>query len=126
MTTEINPLFDLSGRVAIVTGGGGGLGREFCDVLAEFGADVVCCDLYHDGAVETCEIINKYGHRTLAIEADVTKYEMVQAMFQRVENDFGRLDVLVNNAGVTTRSAIDGIDIAEWHRVLDVNLNGFF
>ncbi len=65
MSCEIHPLFNLTGKAAIVTGGGSGIGREFCDVLAEFGADVACLDLYKDRAEETCEIIKKYGHKSL-------------------------------------------------------------
>ena len=71
MQRETHPLFDLSGRVAIVTGGGSGLGREFCDVLAEFGADIICPDLHKERAEETCGMIKKYGHRTLPMEVGV-------------------------------------------------------
>jgi NAD(P)-dependent dehydrogenase (short-subunit alcohol dehydrogenase family) len=124
---EIDFLFNLSSRVAVVTGGGSGLGREFCDVLAEFGADIICSDIYKDRAEETCEMIKKYQHRTLSIEVDVSKYDQVEAMFKQVERTFGRLDVLVNNAGITTsRCAIDQMDIQDWHKVLDVNLHGVF
>jgi len=127
MQREIHPLFDLSSRVAVVTGGGSGLGREFCDVLAEFGADIICPDLHKDRAEETCGMIKKYRHRTLPIEVDVSKYDQVQSMFKHVERTFGRLDVLVNNAGITTsRCAIDQMDIQDWHKVLDVNLHGVF
>ena len=127
MTEERHQLFDLNGRVAMVTGGGSGLGREFCDVLAEFGADVVCPDIYKDRAEETCEIIRKYGHNALPMEVDVSQYDQVQAMFRQVESSFGRLDVLVNNAGITASSAvIDQTDISDWHRVLNVNLHGVF
>lgn len=127
MSRETHPLFDLGGRVALVTGGGSGLGREFCDILAEFGADVVCADLYKERAEETCEIIKKYGYKTVAVEVDVSKYDQVQAMFRQLEDTLGRLDVLVNNAGITTRSVpISQIDIGEWHKVLNVNLHGVF
>ena len=109
MTEKVHPLFDLNGCVAMVTGGGSGLGREFCDVLAEFGADMVCPDINMEWAEETCEIIKKYGHRTLAVETDVSKYEQVQELFKRVDETFGRLDVLVTNAGITaTFKLIEG------------------
>ena len=127
MQGETYPLFDISGRVAMVTGGGSGLGREFCKVLAEFGADVVCADLYKNLAEETCEIIKKYGHRTLAIEVDVTKYDQVQVMFKQLEGTMGGLDILVNNAGINTPSpVIDRMELRDWHKVLDVNLHGVF
>ncbi len=72
-------------------------------------------------------MISKYGHKTLALEADVSKYDQVQAMFKQLEDTFGRLDILVNNAGIATRPAvIDQIDVNEWHTVLNVNLHGVF
>lgn len=127
MKGEKHPLFDLSDRVALVTGGGSGLGREFCDILAEFGADVVCPDLNQEGAEETCEMIKKYGHKTLPIKVDVSDYEQVKTMFKQVADTFGRLDILVNNAGITSRGAqIHLMGINEWHKVIDVNLNGVF
>jgi NAD(P)-dependent dehydrogenase (short-subunit alcohol dehydrogenase family) len=127
MSEAIYPLFDLTGRVAVVTGGGSGLGREFCDVLAEFGADVVCPDIYKDRAEETCEIIKKHGHKTLALEVDVSKYDQVQAMFARVMADFGRLDILVNNAGIAPPTVFtDAVELKDWHRVIDVDLHGVF
>ena len=127
MQRETDKLNDLTGRVAIVTGGGSGLGREFCDVLAEYGADVVCPDLYKDRADETCEIIKKYGHKSLAIQSDLSKYGQVQAMFKQVMDNFGRVDILVNNAGISVRSAlIAEVDLKDWHDVIDINLHGVF
>lgn len=127
MSEAIHPLFDLSDRVALVTGGGSGLGREYCDVLAEFGATVVCCDLIKDRADETCEIISKYRHKTEAVQADVADYAQVREMFQGVENAFGRLDILVNNAGISTRPVpFAEIDLDEWHKLQRVNLDGTF
>jgi NAD(P)-dependent dehydrogenase (short-subunit alcohol dehydrogenase family) len=127
MSKTIHPFFDLTGRVAVVTGGGSGLGREFCDVLAEFAADVVCVDIYPDRAEETCEIIKKYGHRALPMKVDVSKYDQVQAMFKQVMADFGRLDILVNNAGVAPPPLlIDQTALKDWYRVIDTDLNGVF
>ena len=127
MSGEIRRFFNLHAKVALVTGGGSGLGREFCQVLAEFGADVVCVDRYKERAEETCRIIKKYHHQMLPIQADVSQHDQVKLAFQKVEDNFGRLDVLVNNAGVSTPSVpIEQIDIGEWHRVLNINLNGAF
>jgi NAD(P)-dependent dehydrogenase (short-subunit alcohol dehydrogenase family) len=123
----IHPLFDLSGKTAIVTGGGSGLGREFCEVLAEFGAGVACVDLYPDRADETVEIIKKYGGKSLSIAADVARYEQVQAAFTQVMAEFGRLDILVNNAGIAPPSVlIDQTELSDWHKVIDVDLHGVF
>jgi NAD(P)-dependent dehydrogenase (short-subunit alcohol dehydrogenase family) len=127
MANEINPLFNLTGKVALVTGGGAGLGREFCDVLAEFGADVVCIDQYKDRADETVEMIKKYGHKTMAAQVDVSVYDQVKAVFEQVINRFGKLDILVNNAGIAPPSAlIDETELKDWQKVLDVNLSGVF
>lgn len=127
MKAEVHPLFDLGGRVALVTGGGSGLGYEFCDILAEFGADVICADLYVERARETCGVIKKYGHEAFAIEVDVSQNNQVQSMFKQIIDRFDRLDILVNNAGIAPHYAvIDQIDIEDWHRVLNVNLHGVF
>src|SRR4030042_3492252 len=127
MSGDLNKLFDLNGKVALVTGGGSGLGREFCDVLAEFGADVICPDIRKERAEETCEIIKKYGHKTLALQVDVSKYDQVQAMFRQVLSQFGKLDILVNNAGIAPPSVlIDRIELEDWHRVIDIDLHGAF
>ncbi|PKN30189.1 MAG: NAD(P)-dependent oxidoreductase [Deltaproteobacteria bacterium HGW-Deltaproteobacteria-21] len=127
MLQSRHSLFDLSGKLAIVTGGGSGLGREFCDVLAEFGADIVCSDLNRERAEETCAIVRSYGINARAVEMDVSKYDQVQAMFELVERTFGRLDVLINNAGIINkRSPIHQLDPIEWHRVVNVNLHGTF
>ena len=101
MAGQTDALFDLSGRVAVLTGGGSGLGREFCDVLAEFGADIFCPDLYKERAEGTCEMIKRHGRRTMAMGVDVSKYDEVKAMFNHLEKTWGRLDILVNNAGAT-------------------------
>jgi len=127
MSCESNHLFDLTGKTAIVTGGGSGIGREICDALAEFGADVACLDIHKDRAEETCEIMKKYGHKSLALAVDVSKYEEVRDSFQQVKAEFGKLDILVNNAGIGPPSVlIDETDLTDWHRVIDINLHGVF
>ncbi|MGD0658986.1 MAG: SDR family NAD(P)-dependent oxidoreductase [Syntrophorhabdales bacterium] len=123
----MSELFDLNGAVALVTGGGSGLGREFCRALAEFGADVVCVDLYRDRAEETCMMIKELGHKTMALQGDVSDYPQVRAVFQQTEEAFGRLDILVNNAGIINRRChIHEMDVQDWLKVIDVNLHGTF
>lgn len=127
MQGETHNLFDLTGKAAIVTGGGSGLGREFCDVLAEYGADVACPDIHRDRAEETCEIIKRYGHKTLAVEADISRYSDVENVFRQVLDTFGKVDILVNNAGISTLSRpISQVELDDWHAVININLHGVF
>jgi NAD(P)-dependent dehydrogenase (short-subunit alcohol dehydrogenase family) len=116
----------LSGKVALVTGGGRGLGRAYALHLARLGADVVVndvsMDVHQDYGEELCaesvaDEIAALGVRSLEIEADVTREDQVAAMFQRVGDTFGRLDILVNNAG----GALFGDD---FQRTMDLNLMG--
>jgi NAD(P)-dependent dehydrogenase (short-subunit alcohol dehydrogenase family) len=120
-------LFDLSGKVALVTGGGSGLGRVFCQALAEFGADVVCADINRGWADETVTMIEEFGHRTLAIVADVSKPEEVRLMIAATVAELGSLDILVNNAGITTKPAkMHEMAIEDWDEVMAINLKGVF
>jgi NAD(P)-dependent dehydrogenase (short-subunit alcohol dehydrogenase family) len=120
-------IFDLSGKVALVTGGGMGLGRVFCQALAEFGADVACADINREWAEETAALIEKFGHRTFVTVADVSKPDEVQSMIAATVAELGRLDILVNNAGITTKSAkFHEMPIEDWDRLMAVNLRGVF
>ncbi len=120
-------LFQMKGKVSLITGAGSGLGRHFCDIVAEAGSDVVCADINEDWAKETAEIIAQYGVKTLVIKADVAKQEEVKEMFSKVEQEFGKLDVLFNNAGVTTQSLrIHEMPLKDWNRVIGINLTGVF
>jgi NAD(P)-dependent dehydrogenase (short-subunit alcohol dehydrogenase family) len=124
---SIRDLFDLSGKVALVTGGGGGLGRLFCETLAEAGADVSLVDLDLNGAEETAEILGRHGRKSVAFKADVSNPEDVQRMIDQTVARFGRIDVLVNNAGINVKPArIAETPIEDWDRVLAINLRGVF
>ena len=92
-------MFDLTGKVALVTGGGSGIGRSMCEGLAENGADVAVADLDEASAKETVDLLAKYGHRTMAIKFDVSNWGTVESMVQQVVAKFGKLDIACNNAG---------------------------
>jgi len=120
-------LFDLTGKVSLITGAGSGLGRIFCEAMAEHGSDVVCSDINESWAEETAGMIAKYGVKTLVVKADVSKQDEVIALFRKVDQEFGRLDVLFNNAGIATKGAkIHEMRLEDWNKVIGVNLTGTF
>ncbi len=124
---EMGNIFDLSGKVAIVTGGGSGLGRLFCEALAEFGASISLCDIDEEGAKGTADIVKKIGQNSLPIKADVNNPVDVQQMVDETVKKYGRIDILVNNAGINARPAkIAEIPIEDWDRVLGIDLRGVF
>lgn len=120
-------MFDLSGRAALVTGGGSGIGRSICDGLAEFGANVAVADLNEESAKETVEIISRFGHKTVAIKADVSNSEDVENMVKETVKAFGTVDILINNAGaIMGRYLIHETPEELWDRVMALNLKGAF
>jgi len=120
-------LFNLAGKVSLVTGAGSGLGRAFCEAMAEYGSDVVCSDINEAWARETAGIIAKYGVRTLVVKADVSKQDEVKALFRKVDQKFGKLDVLFNNAGIATKGVkLHERRLEDWNKVIGVNLTGTF
>jgi NAD(P)-dependent dehydrogenase (short-subunit alcohol dehydrogenase family) len=98
--SEIYDKFSLAGRVAIVTGGPGLLGKEFCKTLAEAGAAVVVADINGEGAEATADTLTKAGWGALGVQVDVTNPESVQAMVDKALKVYGRLDILVNSAAL--------------------------
>ena len=123
-------LFDLSGRVTLVTGGERGLGKTMAEAVAEVGSDVVINYPFPGEkarAEETARLISELGVRTQIIEADVTRVEEVESMFAEIERTFGRLDGLINNAGITSAPAwVHEMSVSDWDRVINVNLRGAF
>jgi 3-oxoacyl-[acyl-carrier protein] reductase len=116
----------LEGRVAIVTGGGGGLGEGICDVLATEGAAVAAVDVAREEAERVAEQVSSNGARCMAAEADVSDRRSTEAMVEKVVGEFGGVDILVNNAAIYPLRPWTEIDEEEWDRVLAVNLKGYF
>jgi len=121
-------IFDLSRRVALITAGGHGLGRAYCEAMAEFGADVVCADVNKELAVETVEMIKKFGHQAVAIEADVSKAEQIERMVNQTVAGLGTIDILFCNAGIGHRVDVrlHELEIESWDNCINLNLRGTF
>jgi NAD(P)-dependent dehydrogenase (short-subunit alcohol dehydrogenase family) len=119
-------LFDLEGRVAIVTGGSGQLATGFAEALHSAGARLILADLETAGAEKTCERLDAGGTTAVALKADVSVRGEVRAMVDRTLQLFGRVDILVNNAGIACFSPFEMRTDEEFDRVLDVNLKGIF
>ena len=118
---------DLSGKIALVTGGGRGIGRACCAALAEAGASVaVNYSRSAEAAEEVKQEIEAAGGKALTYQADVSSYEEVTAMFDKVKADFGTLDILVNNAGVIQDGLLLTMKPAGWRKVIGVSLDGTF
>ncbi len=117
----------LQDRIAIVTGGAQGLGAAICHRLAREGAHVVVADLNMDGALETAAKVGaETERRTLAVNVDVTDEAQVSSMVGQTLEEFGRLDILVSNAGILIAGDVDDFPAGKWRAVIDVNLFGYF
>jgi NAD(P)-dependent dehydrogenase (short-subunit alcohol dehydrogenase family) len=121
-------VFSLNGKVALVTGAGSGLGRQFSEAMAEAGADVACADIDEESAKATAAAVEGLGRRGVAIGCDVTAEAQVEAMVDRTVAALGRLDILFNNAGIADPEALllHEYPTANWRAVLDVDLDGVF
>jgi NAD(P)-dependent dehydrogenase (short-subunit alcohol dehydrogenase family) len=116
----------LKGKVALVTGGGGGLGQATCRTLAAAGAIVISADVSRDLAENVCGAIRAEGGRALPCRLDVTAEGQVEQVIDQVVAEHGRLNVLINNAGVDVTAPIEDLSVADWDRIIDVNLRGPF
>src|SRR5437667_268083 len=123
---QTKELFDLSGKVAVVTGGGSGLGRQMATALAEMGADVVLCARNAERCAETAAELSALGVRAFGLRCDVTSADDVRAMVERAKAELGTIDILVNNAGRAWVAPVASMAVEDWRRVLDVNLTGAF
>jgi NAD(P)-dependent dehydrogenase (short-subunit alcohol dehydrogenase family) len=122
--TGVGALFDLTGRVAIVTGAARGLGRRIAVRLAELGARVVASDINGDGAEETAAAIRAAGGQAIWTQVDVADPQSCEAMVRRATSEFGRVDVLVNNAAIDVIEPVGRISESGWERVVGVDLAG--
>jgi NAD(P)-dependent dehydrogenase (short-subunit alcohol dehydrogenase family) len=124
---ELERLFGLHGRVAVVTGASSGLGIEFAEALASAGADVALFARRRDRLdFVTTRIAAEYGVRSIGVETDVEKPPAVEAAFAKVERDFGGVDILVNNAGIAPTGRAENQWPEAWNATIRTNLTGLF
>jgi 3-oxoacyl-[acyl-carrier protein] reductase len=120
-----NP-FSLEGKTAIVTGGGTGIGKSIAIEFARAGADVAICSRKLEHLEPVSKAIHELGKRTFAVAVDVRQEDQVKAMVERAVSEWGRLDVMVNNAGASFRAKPEDISVNGWNTVVGINLTGAF
>lgn len=119
--------FRLDGKVAIVTGGAMGLGQAMATALAQAGADIVIADIQEDVAQATATTIcETEGVQATSLKVDVTNPDDVQKMVDDVVDEFGKIDILINNAGMTINAKAEEMTYEQWNKVINLNLNGVF
>jgi NAD(P)-dependent dehydrogenase (short-subunit alcohol dehydrogenase family) len=130
---DFKKLFDLTGKTAIVTGGIGILGKQFCTILAEYGANVAVVDIQLQEAIEfSSKLEATSGQRIKAFYCDITNPESVAQMVQDVASTFGRIDILHNNAAGKSNNLsqffapLEEYDLAQWNQIMDINIGGMF
>lgn len=123
---DTKKLFDLSGRVAVVTGGAGGIGKALALGLADAGADVVVVSRNLGKLQEVASQITEMGRKSLAVSADLTDEPQTQEMVQTVLQSFPTIDILVNAHGLAIRQPAESFNIDDWQKVMDINVRGTF
>jgi len=124
---QVRPQQLLMGQKAIVTGAGSGIGRAIALALGQAGADVIVNYVVgEDKAEQVCQEIRGFGVKAKAIRADVSDEGQVQAMFKSMLESFGTVDLLVNNAGLQQDAAFEDLTLAQWNKVIGINLTGQF
>ena len=123
---NVKDLFNLTGRVAIVTGGSMGLGRQIAEGLAEMGANIVLCARKKERCQQAAEDLRQLGVKTLALGCDVKASADIQGVVDVALSQFGRIDVLVNNAGISWGAPVEEMRLEDWNKVIEMNLTGTF
>lgn len=124
--SSIKGLFDLTGKTAIVTGGGRGLGAQIAETYAEAGANLVICSRKKAACDEMKEKLLAKGTKTISIQCDVTNQADVKNVVAETIEQFGTIDILVNNSGASWATPVEKMPLEAWQKVLDVNVTGTF
>jgi len=117
---------ELKGKVAIITGGANGIGRETTLTFVKEGASVMIWDINREKADETISLAGELGNKIEFLEVDIRNYESVSDATEKTMEKLGQIDILINNAGITADSTLKKMDPADWQKVIDVNLTGVF
>jgi gluconate 5-dehydrogenase len=125
-TVSVKQLFDLTGRVVIVTGGSIGLGRQMANGLAEMGANLVLCARKQERCQQAAEELQQLGAKAIALACDVKNPVSIQEMVEATVSQFGRIDVLINNAGISWGAPVEDMRLEDWNKVIETNLTGTF
>ena len=123
---NVKQLFDLTGQVAVISGGSMGLGRQMAEGLAEMGANLVLCARKKDRCAEAAQALRAHGVQPLALECDVRDQSAIRRVIEETFAHFGRLDILINNAGVSWGAPVEEMTLEQWDKVLSTNLTGTF
>ena len=119
-------MFNLENKVAVVTGAASGLGKSAAIMYAEYGADVAVLGLNKEGLDATKREIEKLGRKAISIVCDVSNEENVKNAVNEIMNTFGKVDILLNNAGVAVRGGVDTLEESEWDKSFNVNVKGIY
>jgi short-subunit dehydrogenase len=113
-------------KIAIVTGGAAGIGRALCEELAGYGAMVIIADINAENAKKTAGEINKAGGRATGKQLDVTNIEAIQNLIDEIVSEYGRIDYMINNAGIGLMGEVRDMELDQYRRLVDVNIMGIF
>ena len=123
---HVKQLFDLTGHVAIITGGSMGLGRQMAEGLAEMGAHLALCARKKERCQQAAEELQQFGVKTLALACDVKNPANIQEVVDATLSHFGRIDILINNAGTSWGAPVEEMRLEHWNKVIETNLTGTF
>ena len=123
---KTSKIFDLTGRVAIITGGSVGLGRQMADGLAEMGASLVLCARRKERCEQAATALQAAGAKVLALACDVKDPASIQKVADATLAQFGRIDILINNAGTSWGAPVETMTLEQWDKVIETNLTGTF
>lgn len=123
---NVYDIFDIKGRKAIVTGAGRGIGKVLALALAGAGCDVALFGLHKENLEGVSNEITKLGQKSIVLVGDISKKEDVKKAFEQIKNKFERLDICVNNAGISMQKPVEEMPEEDWNKIIDINMKGVF